>query len=445
MSESTRVNLLCGTLDSPPTARRAAMIDAAMNDAAMVVLTLGRPLVAELPERATAAGAMCLKADTVEQLCWLSSVRQPSVVVVEGELRAVIDAVREIAGRLAAPLVALIDGSSSPDVVPLLEAGADVVVAADAGVDEVMARVAAVARRARTAGPTGVHRLTADGLMIDLMAHTCSVDGRPIDLSPIEYRLLVLLMSNPLRALAASDIVRHVWGWSHADGRNSLRIRVNRLRPKLGDPAAEPRFIGAVRGVGYRFLRPVSQSGSGTGDLSGPVSMHSIVNAISKLATGLLDPELFDQGLVEGPGVDAVGRRLVGLLGDAGVADGVALFRAGEDALKLVASTGLSARWLAVVASGVPLSAGYVSAHNVMAGEAIQLVDLQADRRFPSSADIALQEGFRSVLLVPVVSSGRVWGQLGVARRASEPFDAATAAYLASGVALFAHLLETLA
>ncbi len=330
--------------------------------------------------------------------------------------------------------MALVPRPTPTDVVQLLEVGADVVISSDADPDEVVARIIAIARRSTGIGPRGVRHLSANGLVIDLSARTCSVDGRPISLSPIEYRLLVLLMSHPQRALAVPDIVRSVWGWSHADGRNSLRIRVNRLRGKLGDPATDPRFIGAVRGVGYRFLGPVSQSGSGVGDASGPVSVGAIVDAVSTLATGLLGQ----------PDVAAATQALVTLIDGARVADGVALFRASDTALDLVAGTGMSASWHAAVASGVPLTGAYASAHNVMAGEAVQLVDLQTDRRFPGSAEIALQEGFRAVLLVPVLSFGRVWGQVGLARHDAEPFDAATAAYVACAAALLGHLLEAL-
>ena len=107
----------------------------------------------------------------------------------------------------------------------------------------------------------GVRYLGADGLRIDLWAQECDLHGRPLHLSPTEYALLTFLMTHPQQALPAHTIVRRVWGWLPSDGKNTLRIFVNRLRRKLDDDPREPRYIASVRGTGYRFIGNVSETG----------------------------------------------------------------------------------------------------------------------------------------------------------------------------------------
>ena len=68
-------------------------------------------------------------------------------------------------------------------------------------------------------------------------------------------------MTHPQTALTSDTIVRQVWGWYTSDGKNALRIFVNRLRRKLGDDSRDPEFVASVRGTGYRFIRNVTQLG----------------------------------------------------------------------------------------------------------------------------------------------------------------------------------------
>ena len=111
------------------------------------------------------------------------------------------------------------------------------------------------------ASAPGVRFLRADTLTVDLLARESTLDGAALALSPTEYAVLTLLMTRPHEALPVQTIVRQVWGWSAADGRNALRIIVNRLRRKLEDDPRSPRYIAAVRGVGYRFIADVVEMG----------------------------------------------------------------------------------------------------------------------------------------------------------------------------------------
>ena len=104
--------------------------------------------------------------------------------------------------------------------------------------------------------------------------------------------------------------------------------------------------------------------------------------------------------------------------------------------MDLVASAGLSDTWTTALACGVELDERYASVRAVGSGEPVQLADVQADARFPATAQLASNEGYHAILLLPVRVGDRTWGQLGITRRSCRAFDAAAVAYLscASGL-----------
>lgn len=97
--------------------------------------------------------------------------------------------------------------------------------------------------------------ISGAGISLDLMRQTGALDGEPLILSPIEFRLLAFLMAHPGRVISATDIVRHVHGYrcTSADAQAILRPAVSRLRRKLaGHPRAENAIVN-IRSIGYMF------------------------------------------------------------------------------------------------------------------------------------------------------------------------------------------------
>ena len=116
---------------------------------------------------------------------------------------------------------------------------------------------------------------------------SATLDGRRLHLSPTEYALLTFLMTHPQQALPVHTIVRRVWGWLPSDGKNTLRIFVNRLRRKLDDDPREPRYIASVRGTGYRFAQNVAEIGDEAETAMERTDVALLLQSIDHVATTL--------------------------------------------------------------------------------------------------------------------------------------------------------------
>ena len=134
----------------------------------------------------------------------------------------------------------------TPDLVAGLDAGADDYVTKPFSFDELLARVRAVLRR-RGEGPPAV--IEIDGLSVDLDAREARADGALIDLTPIEFSLLALLMRHPRRVFSRQTLVNRVWGFDHVGDTNAVDVHISNLRRKLG--SAHRSWIRTVYGVGY--------------------------------------------------------------------------------------------------------------------------------------------------------------------------------------------------
>jgi DNA-binding response OmpR family regulator len=140
-----------------------------------------------------------------------------------------------------------------PDRVAGLELGADDYVTKPFSPRELVARVRSVLRR--TAGPLPDGSVRDFGrLRIDLDTREVEIDGRPVPLRRREFDLLAFLTSEPRRVFSRDQILMNVWN-VEPDWQNDATVseHVHRLRAKIEDDAAAPRWITTVRGVGYRF------------------------------------------------------------------------------------------------------------------------------------------------------------------------------------------------
>jgi two-component system alkaline phosphatase synthesis response regulator PhoP len=111
------------------------------------------------------------------------------------------------------------------------------------------ARVEAVLARS---GRTG--KRAYPGIVIDFSSRGVMVDGNPVRLSHREFDLLSVLAAQPKRVFSRNDLIDRVWDSDYEGSERGVDTRVNSLRRKLGDTGRKPRFVGAVRGIGYRFV-----------------------------------------------------------------------------------------------------------------------------------------------------------------------------------------------
>jgi len=375
-----------------------------------------------------AAGWPSVSASDAERASWLATIQRVSLVLVAGDPTVVWPSVEAVRPVTMAPLVVLADPSPT-DVVALVGAGVDAVVDPAAGADEVFARVVALLRRSEHGWGPGVRSLESGGLRVDLWSQECSLDGELLQLSPTEYALLTFLMTHPGQALPTHTIVREVWGWFTSDGKNVLRIFVNRLRRKLHDDFRNPQFIASVRGTGYRFIRNVAEIGDGADPAVERTDVTLLLRSIEQLAVGLVDC----------PTVDTAGAVLLDVLDDTGYADGMAVFRLDGNRMQLVGARNMPPTWMASVEDGVPLKPAFASAQSVLTREVVQFGDVrQVARHFSATAQQLGTAGDGACLFLPLLCGDRVWGHLGLVRRARQSFDPTGTAYLRAVCAVFA-------
>lgn len=174
-----------------------------------------------------------------------------------------IDALRELRRTSDTFVIMLTAAADETDRLIGLSVGADDYITKPFSPREVVARVKAVLRRSRTsAEPTFVSAepLRFEGIVIDFDRHEVFVDGVEIELSALQFALLGTLAESPGRVFARHQLIERVWGRDFFGEQRIVDVHVGNLRKALKDSASEPRFVGTVRGVGYRFVaKPVNE------------------------------------------------------------------------------------------------------------------------------------------------------------------------------------------
>jgi DNA-binding response OmpR family regulator len=167
------------------------------------------------------------------------------------------DICREVRRTSTVPIIMLTARGDVIDRVSGLELGADDYIGKPFEPRELVARIQAILRRADTR--SSAQRLSFAGLELDADARTVRVDGKPVELTSMEFELLNLLARSAGRKISREQILAELRGIDAAILTRSIDIAVSRLRQKLGDNAKPARFIQTVWGSGYVFIgRPVS-------------------------------------------------------------------------------------------------------------------------------------------------------------------------------------------
>lgn len=164
-----------------------------------------------------------------------------------------LDVLRDIRQWSQVPVLMLTVRAHESEKVAALDAGANDYVTKPFGTRELMARIRVLLRAQAAVADTAP--VFDDGhLRIDLARREVSLDGQPIALSRKEYALLALLVRHAGRVVTQPQLLREVWGPTHQEDTHYLRILVGKLRQKLGDDAAAPRWIATEPGVGLRLV-----------------------------------------------------------------------------------------------------------------------------------------------------------------------------------------------
>ena len=157
------------------------------------------------------------------------------------------------------PVVILTARVQEDERVKGLKLGADDYVVKPFSLKELDARLEAVLRRARAARPMKEGVIFANNeLVIDSDRLIVTREGRHVELTPTELRLLLFLAENEGRVLTHKQMLEKIWGAEYVDDVDYVKLFVYRLRRKIESDAENPRYILSERGIGYRFVNPVT-------------------------------------------------------------------------------------------------------------------------------------------------------------------------------------------
>jgi two-component system KDP operon response regulator KdpE len=185
----------------------------------------------------------------------MAATAQPDLVVLDLGLPDLDGkaAIRRIREWSAVPILILSVRQAEEEKVAALDAGADDYVVKPFGIAEMLARVRALLRSRSGSAAAGAE-IAHGNLRVDLARHEVTLAGEPVKLTRKEFDLLALLARNAGRIVTHRQLLTGVWGPAHEHDLQYLRVFIGRLRAKLGDDPAAPRFILNEPGVGYRFL-----------------------------------------------------------------------------------------------------------------------------------------------------------------------------------------------
>jgi DNA-binding response OmpR family regulator len=192
-------------------------------------------------------------------------VRPPILVLLDIGLPDLdgLEVLRLIRQRSQVPVILVTARAEELDKLVGLGVGADDYVTKPFSPREVVARVRAVLRRTGAAPAPGdgaaarLHEF--DRLRIDEGRHEALLDGRPVELTALEFSLLVALAGSPGRVFSRAQLLEKVWGNDFYGDERVVDVHIRGLRKALHDDASSPGLIGTVRGVGYKFLLPARE------------------------------------------------------------------------------------------------------------------------------------------------------------------------------------------
>lgn len=198
-----------------------------------------------------------LEASSAEEGLRLVAERKPAFIVLDLGLPdmsgvSVCERIRAISDS---PILVLSARHADREKATLLDAGADDYVTKPFSTIELTARVRALQRRIASTGAREPGKLSHGTLVMDVNARTVVSDGHPVHLTPIEWELLKILMTNAGKTLTHRQLFNTVWsGRQFGDAQQYLRVHIANVRRKIEANPLDPRYIITEPGVGYRFV-----------------------------------------------------------------------------------------------------------------------------------------------------------------------------------------------
>jgi len=204
----------------------------------------------------TSHGFKVLEAGSGAAAVQEATTHNPALVLLDLGLPDIdgIDLTRKLREWTKVPIIVISARGREEDKVEALDAGADDYLTKPFGVNELLARIRVAFRHVEQAsGEKPTPLIDIGGLHIDLDKREVLVGGQEVHLTPIEYKLLVLLAKNAGKVLTHRQILKEVWGPAYAGQSHYVRVRMAELRKKIEGDGARPKLFVTEPGVGYRI------------------------------------------------------------------------------------------------------------------------------------------------------------------------------------------------
>ena len=229
-----------------------------MSDLGPMVLVIEDEVQIRRFLRATlmANGYRLIEAATAQEGLMQAATRQPEIVILDLGLPDLdgLEVTRRLREWTTIPIIVLSARGQERDKIAALDAGADDYVTKPFGVGELLARMRVALRHAtRTTRDLDAAMFAVGTLRVDLAQRRVSVAEQEVHLTPLEYRLLTMLVRYAGKVVTHRQLLHEVWGPGYAQQTHYLRVYMGQLRHKLEADPARPRYLLTEPGVGYRL------------------------------------------------------------------------------------------------------------------------------------------------------------------------------------------------
>jgi two-component system, OmpR family, KDP operon response regulator KdpE len=225
-------------------------------DPVIIVIEDDPPIRKFLRTSLSTQGFSVFEAESGKQGLVEAGVRKPDLIILDLGLPDMdgLDVIRAIREWSSVPIVVLSARSQEQHKIDALDQGADDYLIKPFGFGELMARIRVALRHAnRPTEGAPSDELLVGRLKIDLNNRQICVDGEEVHLTPIQFRLLSVLVKHAGKVMTHQQILREVWGPSYQENAHYLRIYMSQLRQKLEADPTQPQYLLTESGVGYRF------------------------------------------------------------------------------------------------------------------------------------------------------------------------------------------------
>lgn len=202
------------------------------------------------------AGHEVFEADGLQRGLIEAGTRRPDLIVLDLGLPDGdgVDFIRDLRGWSNTSVIVLSARSGEADKIAALDAGADDYLVKPFGAGELIARVRAQLRRITQQTVEGEPLIRFGDICIDLARRIVERKGQVVHMTPIEYRLLTYLSSQPDRVVTHRQLLKAVWGPAHTEDTHYVRVHMANLRKKIEDNPSMPKHLVTETGIGYRFV-----------------------------------------------------------------------------------------------------------------------------------------------------------------------------------------------